>query len=159
ARASSRRALGYDPGMEVRSACALAAVVVCAAACGHASDTQAPQPVQETPDPASSPRYGDVWFLSTHNAYWVDRGRKGDTFASGTQSRLLDQLLAGRARSIEIDIHRSPDVPQKFEVYHTTPGDVLCDSLPRCLAMVRAFEWAVPRHEPLQITLEFKELF
>jgi hypothetical protein len=142
--------------MIARRARALLLVSVCAAACGHATDTQPPH---ETPDPATSPRYDEVWLLSTHNAYWVDRGVKGDTFASGTQSRLLDQLLVGRARSIEIDVHHSPDVPQKFDVYHTTPGDVLCDDLARCLAMVRAFEWAVPQHEPLQITLELKELF
>lgn len=137
------------------AATATALASIASIGCSHSSE----QRPLDGPDPANAPRYSDVWLLSTHNAYWVDRGVKNDSFASGTQTRLLDQLLLSRARSIEIDVHRSPGNPGRFDVYHTTPGNVLCDDLARCLSMVRAFEWALPKHEPLQITIELKELF
>jgi hypothetical protein len=111
------------------------------------------------PAPAVLARYGSVWAMATHNSYWVDRGTKDDTFASGTNLRLIDQLVAGRARSLEIDLHRDPTVPARFRVYHTVPGNGLCDDLRDCLAQVRLFHRALPRHEPLNLTLELKELF
>lgn len=108
---------------------------------------------------AASPRLEEVWSLATHNAYWVDRGTKGDTFASGVSERLLDQMLFDRARSIEIDVHHDPDHPHEFLVFHTTPGNSLCPDLRACLAEVRAFHAALPRHDPLTVVVELKELF
>ena len=111
------------------------------------------------PDEAHAPRYDRVWAIATHNSYWVDRGTKDDTFASGTNLRFVDQLLAGRARSIEIDVHRDPTTPGRFRVFHTVPGNDLCDDLRDCLAQVRVFHRALPKHEALNIALELKELF
>jgi hypothetical protein len=132
-----------------------------AAACG-----EAPPPVQEpAPAPlpalprAASPRYDEVSQLGTHNAYWVDRGVEGDLFASGVGERLLDQLAFERVRSLELDLHRDEARAGEFRVYHTRPGNGLCDSLRDCLGEVRAFAWAAPRHEPITLILELKELF
>lgn len=110
------------------------------------------------PAPPDSPAFDAAWRISTHNSYWVDRGVMGDLFASGTQERLADQLLVDHARGIEIDVHRDPATPGAFAVYHTTPGNGLCDTLPGCLAALRAFHHALPDHEALQVTLEFKEI-
>jgi hypothetical protein len=123
-----------------------------ALSCSSANDTP------EGPLPAlawsTSPRLEEVFTLATHNSYWVDRGAKNDSFASGTSERLLDQLLYDHARSIEIDIHK-----EGFQVFHTVPGNSLCPDLRSCLAQVHAFETALPRHDPLLIVLELKELF
>ncbi|MFT3774621.1 MAG: Ca2+-dependent phosphoinositide-specific phospholipase C [Minicystis sp.] len=108
--------------------------------------------------PPEVPDFAAVWRISTHNSYWVDRGVAGDLFASGTGERILDQLLLDHARGIEIDIHKDPATPGGFAVYHTTPGNTLCDSLPGCLAMLRAFHRAMPRHEAVHISLELKEI-
>jgi hypothetical protein len=108
--------------------------------------------------PLDSPPFDAAWRISTHNSYWVDRGTKGDLFASGTQERLADQLLVDHARGVEIDIHKDPSAPGAFLVHHTTPGNGLCDTLPGCLAALRAFHHALPRHEALHVTLELKEI-
>ncbi|MGZ6092546.1 MAG: Ca2+-dependent phosphoinositide-specific phospholipase C, partial [Polyangiales bacterium] len=101
-----------------------------------------------------SPRLDEVFTLATHNSYWVDRGAKNDSFASGTSERLLDQLLYDHVRAIEIDIHKDG-----FKVYHTVPGNSVCDDLRSCLGQVHAFQAALPNHDPLLIVLELKELF
>jgi hypothetical protein len=105
-----------------------------------------------------SPPFDAAWRISTHNSYWIDHGASGDLFASGTQERLADQLLFDHARGVEIDVHKDPDVPGAFRVYHTTPGNGLCDTLPGCLAALRAFHHALPRHEAVHVTLELKEI-
>src|SRR6185312_6679891 len=111
-------------------------------------------PAVPSPD---APAFDAPWRISTHNSYWVDRGVQGDLFASGTEERLADQLLYDHARAVEIDIHKDPDHPGAFLVFHTAPGDVLCGTLPDCLGALRAFHYAVPDHEALQVTLELKE--
>src|SRR3954451_22687619 len=104
--------------------------VALAAVCSCESGTPvAPAP----PAPPDSPPFDAAWRISTHNSYWVDRGVPGDLFASGTQERLADQLLLDHARGLEIDIHRDPAAPGAFAVYHTTPGNGLCATLPACL--------------------------
>ncbi len=122
---------------------------------GACSTEPAPTPA---PLPPASPAFDEAWRISTHNSYWLDRGVTGDLFASGTEERLADQLLQEHVRGLEIDIHKDPATPGAFAVYHTVPGNVLCDTLPGCLAAVRAFHHVLPDHEPLQITLELKEI-
>src|SRR3954463_811071 len=104
-----------------------------AAACSGGSS--APPP----PDagPLTPPPYDHTWLVSTHNSYWVDRGVAGDLFAGGTGERLLDQLLVDPGRGVEIDIPPDPASPGAFLVYHTTPGNGLCGTLPGCLAALR----------------------
>lgn len=97
--------------------------------------------------------------LATHNAYWVDRQARGDLFASGVSERLLDQLAFEGVRSLELDLHRDLAQPGEFRVYHTVPGNSLCDSLRDCLGELRSFQWSAPRHDPITLVLELKELF
>lgn len=101
--------------------------------------------------------YSQVWQLASHNSYWAER-RGGDPWASGVSERLLDQLLADGARTLELDIHPS-EVAHEFRVYHLQPGDSQCDSLRECLGIVRLFQRALPQHRPLLLQLEFKHLF
>ena len=131
----------------------LGALLAVACSTGHA----APAPLAP-PAPPTSPPFDAAWRISTHNSYWLDRGVTGDAFASGVEERLSDQLLFDHARGIEIDVHKDPATPGAFLVFHTTPGNVLCGTLPACLAAVRAFHHAMPRHEALHITLELKEI-
>jgi hypothetical protein len=118
---------------------------------------EAPRIPAEGGTPAA-PSFDAAWRISTHNSYWVDHGASGDLFASGTQERIADQLLFDHARGVEIDIHKDPTTPGAFAVYHTTPGNGLCDTLPGCLAALRAFHRALPQHEALHVTLELKEI-
>jgi hypothetical protein len=43
------------------------------------------------------PRYNDVFRIVTHNSYWVNRDNVSELEASGTQERLMDQLLFDHA--------------------------------------------------------------
>ena len=94
--------------------------------------------------------------LATHNAYWVDRQVRGDLFGSGVSERLLDQLAFEGVRSLELDIHGDDARPGELRVYHTVPGNSLCDSLRDCLGEVRAFAWSAPQHDPITLILELK---
>lgn len=113
----------------------------------------------ELPQRASAEQisYSQVWQLASHNSYWAER-RGGDPWASGVNERLLDQLLADGARTLELDIHPS-EVAHEFRVYHLQPGDSQCDSLRECLGIVRLFQRALPQHRPLLVQLELKHLF
>ena len=125
------------------------------AACTGPADPPA-DPV--LPPESAWPRLEQTWSMATHNAYWVDRGAPSDLFASGTNERILDQVLGDGARSVELDVHRDPDVPGGFRVYHTVPGNSQCDSLADCLAPLALFHDTVPEHMPVTIALELKEL-
>lgn len=140
--------------MPVRRGRRLALLLALAcAACGSKPDVARP-PLDD-----GSPRLDRVWQIATHNSYWVDRGVQGDLFASGVQERLLDQLLYDHARSLEIDVHKDPDHAAGLRVYHTAPGNSLCDPLEACLAEVRTFHHAMPHHAPITLVVELKELF
>src|SRR4051812_34159776 len=110
----------------IRRGVLLGAILVAACSGGREAPPDAGPP---DAGPLDSPAFDAVWRISTHNSYWVDRGTKGDLFASGTQERLADQLLVDHARGLEIDIHKDPTTPGAFDVYHTTPGNSLCDTL------------------------------
>ena len=119
----------------------------------------------QTPSPVELPRragtelisYSQVWQMASHNSYWAER-RGGDPWVSGVSERLLDQLLADGARTVELDVHPS-EIAHEFRVYHLQPGDSQCDSLRECLGIVRLFQRALPQHRPLLIQLELKHLF
>jgi hypothetical protein len=100
-----------------------------------------------------------AWVVGTHNSYWVDRGVSADAFASGVQENLLDQIVADKVRALELDVHPDPDRPHRFRVYHTAPGNSLCDDLADCLRPVRLFHHALPRHEPFHVIVELKKFF
>jgi len=98
-----------------------------------------------------------AWLIGTHNSYWVDRGVSTDFFASGVQENLLDQLLAEHVRAIELDVHPDPSTPHRYRVYHTTPGNSLCDDFADCLRPLRLLQYALPRHEVIHVIIELKE--
>jgi hypothetical protein len=102
-------------------------------------------------------RLNEAWLVGTHNAYWVDRGIAADLFASGVQESLLDQLLADHARALELDVHPDPDRPHRYRVFHTVPGNSLCDDLGDCLRPLRLFHAALPRHEAVHVVVELKK--
>lgn len=107
-------------------------------------------------DFGSSRPYNEAWQIGTHNSFWAER-KGGDLVVSGPGERLLDQLLADHARSLELDIHRS-EKPHAFRVYHVVPGDSLCDDLEECLAILRGFHRTLPQHQPLLVLLELLDL-
>jgi hypothetical protein len=113
--------------------------------------------VQHGRDLQNSIALNASWMLGTHNSYWALRS-DGDLQASGVGERLLDQLLANSTRSIELDLHKG-ETPHTFRVYHTLPGNSLCDSLAECLAILRTFQRTLPDHQPLLVMLEQKSLF
>lgn len=99
----------------------------------------------------------EAWLIGTHNSYWVDRGVATDLFSSGVQQSLLDQLLADHARAIEIDVHPDPTRPGNYRVFHTVPGNSLCDDLADCLRPLRLLHAALPRHEVVHVIVELKK--
>ncbi len=125
------------------------------AACGGGSGSQTHEPL-EPPGPADQLSISDAWLIGTHNSYWVDRGIAADIFASGVQENLIDQLVAEKVRAIELDVHPDDARPHRFRVYHTVPGNSLCDDLADCLRPLRLFHAALPRHEPMHVIVELK---
>lgn len=122
--------------------------------CSSSDETHAaPRPAPDT-----TPPYDAVWQIATHNSYWVDRGAQNDFFASGVSERLVDQLAGDGARAVEIDVHRDTAAPGRWRVYHTAPGNSLCQTLAECLTTLRTFHAALPEHEVVQVILELKEL-
>src|SRR5205823_3539400 len=79
-------------------------------------------------------------------------------FASGTQERFVDQIAVDAVRSVEIDVHRDDARPHRFRVYHTNPGNSLCDSLDDCLGDLSAIDAALPSREVLTVVVELKEI-
>ncbi len=119
------------------------------------ADVRAPD-VSEPPGP---PRFHRVARVATHNSYWLDRMHSLELFASGTQHRLLDQLLYEGARAVEIDVHRDRTSAHAFRVYHTSSEtNSLCSPLSECVETLRAFHAAVPDHEAVTVVVELKEL-
>jgi hypothetical protein len=142
-----------------RARAALVASSFALAACSGVDESVSPAcvPSPDAPPAASSPRLERTWQIATHNAYWVNHG-VGDPFASGTQERFVDQIAVDAVRSVEIDVHRDDARPHRFRVYHTNPGNSLCDSLDTCLGNLSAIDAALPSREVLTIVVELKEI-
>ncbi len=131
-----------------------------------ATDTAAPIDAPDVPPlrlpdvftAPGEPRFHRVFRAATHNSYWIQRDSRFEAFASGTQQRLLDQLLFNHVRAIEIDVHHDPAAPHTFRVFHTDSEEhSLCSPLTECLAMLRTFHHLVPDHEAVTVVLELKE--
>lgn len=109
--------------------------------------------------PKRQARYNEVYRAATHNSYWVKRDNVVEAFASGTQERLLDQLLFDHVRALEIDIHKDNAHPGNWSVYHTDKqSNSFCANLPECLKQLQQFHYALPNHEVVTIVLELKEI-
>ncbi|SRR6266536_1348771 len=107
----------------------------------------------------ADPRYNEVYGTATHNSYWLNRSDKADFFASGTQEILSDQLLHEHIRALELDIHSEGAPAGRWKVYHTSDSeDFTCRYLDDCLQMLRNFQYAVPRHEAVNIMIELKNV-
>ncbi|MBI3541852.1 MAG: hypothetical protein HY075_01070, partial [Deltaproteobacteria bacterium] len=109
--------------------------------------------------PPRLPRFNEVYRVNTHNSYWVKRDNNFEAFASGTQERLLDQLLFDHARSLEIDVHKDNPHPGNWTIYHTDKqSNSLCSPLGECLKQLQQFHYALPRHDPVLVVIELKEI-
>jgi hypothetical protein len=105
------------------------------------------------------PKYNEVYGVATHNSYWLNRSDKADFFASGTQELLSDQLLHEHIRAIELDIHSEGAPAGRWKVYHTSDSeDFTCRYLDDCLQLLRNFQYAVPRHEVVNVMIELKNV-
>jgi hypothetical protein len=125
------------------------------AACSDGSDGNlAPA---DPPGPADALRMNEAWLIGTHNSYWVDRGFKQDFFSSGVQENLVDQIVAEGARAIELDVHPDQQRAHAYRVFHTIPGNSMCDDLADCLRVLRLYHAALPRHEVVHVVVELKE--
>lgn len=124
-----------------------------AAACADGTSAVPSDP----PGPATTLRMNQAWLAGTHNSYWVDRGVRQDLFSSGVQESLLDQLVADGARAIELDVHPDERSAHRYRVFHTVPGNSLCDDLADCLRPLRLLHAALPRHEVVHVVVELKK--
>ncbi|NJC72032.1 hypothetical protein HC031_20260 [Planosporangium thailandense] len=105
------------------------------------------------------PRYNEVHGTATHNSYWLNRSDKADFFASGTQELISDQLLHEHVRALELDIHSEGAPAGRWKVYHTSDSeDFTCRYLDDCLQLLRNFQYAVPRHEVVNVMIELKNV-
>jgi hypothetical protein len=106
------------------------------------------------------PPYDALYGIATHNSYWIDRSLVSERGASGTQERILDQLLHEQVRALEIDIHFDENRPGVWSVYHTDKtGNSLCSPLDQCLKELQLFQYLVPEHEVVNLIIELKELW
>jgi hypothetical protein len=107
------------------------------------------------------PRYNEVFQKATHNSYYVPYHDGGgwDANASGTEERILDQLLHEHVRSFEFDLHRDGSQTGHFTVYHTSePDNSSCYDLERCLQLFRRFDYLEPTHGVVTLVFETKEI-
>ncbi len=107
------------------------------------------------------PLYDQVYRKATHNSYWVDvsNGELDDPFASGTQERIMDQILNEHVRAFELDLHYEGSHPGEFTVYHTDDATTnsTCHYITDCLQLFQRLDYLMPNHEVVNIVLEFKE--
>src|SRR5262249_27361520 len=115
---------------------------------GRDALTAAAAPVAMPPQNLGFPPFDAVYGSSTHNSYWVDRDGAGERAASGTEERILDQLLHEHVRALELDIHFSDGNPSVWSVYHTDKeSNSLCSPLSECLKQLQVFHYLAPEHE------------
>ncbi len=106
------------------------------------------------------PRYNQVYSIATHNSYWVKRAKVHELFATGTQERLMDQLLFDQVRTLEIDIHKTRGKKGEWQVYHTGGHkNVFFHDLTDFLKQLQQFDYFLPEHEVVTVVLELKEIF
>lgn len=104
--------------------------------------------------------YDAVYGIATHNSYWVDRSTFAERGASGTQERILDQLLHEHVRALELDVHFNGKRPGVWSVYHTDNlHNTFCATLDDCLKQLQVFHYVVPNHDVVNIVIELKELW
>jgi hypothetical protein len=105
------------------------------------------------------PKYNEVWRMATHNSYWIGRDNVTEIQASGTQERLIDQLLFENVRGLEIDVHKDNTHPKDWTVYHTNKqSNSTCSPLGECLKILKLFHHVLPEHEVVTVVLELKEI-
>jgi hypothetical protein len=136
---------------------ALLAASACVAVPPAEGDMQVP-PKDDEPEPADVTPGVDVPYdqaiqASSHNSF--------ERFEP-----LLDQLVYGRIRSLELDIHDRKEgvdaAPGEWFVFHE---DIplnrysSCRTLADCLRLVMAFHEAVPQHEVVTLWLDLKSDF
>ena len=108
---------------------------------------------------AQSPRYNEVFQGATHNSYWVKRAAAHELFATGTQERLLDQLLFDHARALEIDIHKIGRHKGQWAIYHTAKSkNSFFETLPDFLKQLQQFHYSLPQHEVVTVIFELKQI-
>lgn len=107
----------------------------------------------------SSVRYNEVYSIATHNSYWVKRALTVEPFATGTQERLLDQLLFDHVRALEIDIHKARGKKGEWRVYHTGKlKNTLFENFTDFLKQLQQFNYTLPKHEVVTVVIELKEI-
>ncbi|WP_224241191.1 Ca2+-dependent phosphoinositide-specific phospholipase C [Hyalangium gracile] len=99
----------------------------------------------------AQPAYNELRQKSSHNSYQ-------------RHEALLDQLVYHRIRSIELDIHTGKDGRSKMTgdwfVYHDDgEPETTYHRLSDCLAELRAFNAANPRHEVVTVWIDLKDDF
>lgn len=107
------------------------------------------QPKQ--PKPATGLRYNDIQQKSIHNVY---------TMAES----VIDQLVYYNIRNMEIDLRAQPVEniygprlqDNDWYMYHSVHESRRCQKLSDFLRLIRAFHDAVPQHEVITLTMEFK---
>jgi hypothetical protein len=105
-----------------------------------------------------SPPYDEVAGLATHNSYWVRRSF--ELGASGTQERILDQLVYEGVSAIELDIHARARQPGVWGVYHTNKeSNSSCSPLSECLQQLQLLQYLAPQHDVINVIVELKELW
>jgi hypothetical protein len=129
--------------------------------------TSARRPAPAAPIASSSPtdkvrfpRYNHVYGRATHNSYFT--GRRPHELpwpveaVSGSEERILDQLLHDGVRSIELDVHRG--APGSWAIFHTySRANSRFATLDDALESLQVFHRALPRHEVVNIIIELKE--
>lgn len=100
-----------------------------------------------TYDLTSTVRYNQVIATSSHNSF--------DSQIYGTTT--LGAILTTGVRSLELDIHNMAAGNYDWRVYHESAGSNCGGHLGACLADVKAWHDAHPRHEVITIFIETKD--
>jgi len=97
--------------------------------------------------------YNHLQQIASHNSY-------------ERPESIFDQLVAGRIRSLELDLHpgifEKKPLPREWSVYHQGSREVRashCTYLSQCLDQLLAFHLTTPHHEVVTVFLEPKEGF
>jgi hypothetical protein len=108
------------------------------------------------------PRMNQIQVLGTHNSYHK-RGPDLPAFTAITKEaeewdyehHPLDVQLDNSVRSLELDIHNTPDGWQVMHVPLLDPAST-CRMFTDCLGVVKSWSDAHPKHVPISILVEYK---